>query len=161
MEGKKNFIYLFYEHVVADSDGSSLPDAKYYKCWHGSRRTFELTKTMWYSLTSTWQRLISISVYIHYLTSTFRYDRTFVIEIPSYAWAILSLQARNSLPTPFEVLITTASPEVSEVDVNIHLKSLKIPMASSGIQSAFEKQVSVSDFSYSPLPDSQTIHILP
>ena len=58
----------------------------------------------------------------------------------------LSLQARSSLPTPFEVLIATASPGISEADVSHHLKSLKIVLASSGIQSTFEKQVSVSTY---------------
>ena len=35
MDGKRNYIYLFYERVATDSDRSSLPDTKYYKCWHG------------------------------------------------------------------------------------------------------------------------------
>lgn len=52
MDGKKNFVYLFYEPVPTDHDGSSDPGTKYYKCWHGSRKTFKLTAGMKYSLKS-------------------------------------------------------------------------------------------------------------
>ncbi len=57
-----------------------------------------------------------------------------------------SLQARSTLPTPFEISIAMASPDISEADINTHLKSLKAKATTSTIQSAFEKQISVSTF---------------
>ena len=85
MDGKRNYIYLFYERVAADSDGSSLPDAKYYKCWHGPRKTFKLTKAMRYSLTSTSHFDYNYNFIYYRLTSIFRHDWPSVIEVSSDA----------------------------------------------------------------------------
>lgn len=52
MDKKKNFIYLFFELRECDDYGVSAPDAKFYKCWHGARQTFKLSKTMKASLKS-------------------------------------------------------------------------------------------------------------
>ena len=146
MAGKKNYIYAFFEPVKVDDNGRSEPDAQYYKCWHGSRKTFKLTKAMRYSLTSTFTisslpylTLITCSqllVMIGHLSSKF----------PAIYELYQSLQTRSTLPTPFEISIAMASPDVSEADINNHLKSLKAKATTSTIQSAFEKQVSVSTF---------------
>lgn len=53
MGNKKNYIYLFFELVAADHNGNSAPDTKYYKCWHGARQIFKVSKAMKYSVKST------------------------------------------------------------------------------------------------------------
>jgi hypothetical protein len=53
MGNKKNYIYLFFEPVAADHNGVSTPDTKYYKCWHGARQIFKVSKAMKYSVKST------------------------------------------------------------------------------------------------------------
>lgn len=136
---------MFFEPVKVDDGGKSDPD-EYYKCWHGSRKTFKLTKAMRYSLTSMFTVLLLLYVtlipfqklldMIGYLSSKF----------PTMYELYQSLQARRTLPTPFGISIAMASMEVSEANVNNHLKSLKAKSTASTIQSAFEKQVSVSTF---------------
>lgn len=54
-----------------------------------------------------------------------------------------SFKSRGSPPTPFEVKIAMASPDISETDVNLHLQSLSLGTTSK-IGEAFEKQVAVS-----------------
>ena len=54
MDKKKNLIYLFYEPVNVDSDGTSIPGNKYYKCFHGSRKTLKLTPGMKHNLKRMW-----------------------------------------------------------------------------------------------------------
>ncbi|KAF5366386.1 hypothetical protein D9758_009749 [Tetrapyrgos nigripes] len=39
-------IYLFYEEVPTDADGTTEPGTKYYKCWHGNRKVYKITKAM-------------------------------------------------------------------------------------------------------------------
>ncbi len=86
MAGKKNYIYAFYEPVKVDDNGRSEPDAQYYKCWHGSRKTFKLTKAMRYSLTSTFTILSLLHGLpdTYYLSTIVRYDRTLIIQVSSY-----------------------------------------------------------------------------
>jgi hypothetical protein len=52
MNGKKNYVYLFYEQVGADDNGNSQPGFKYYKCFHGQRKTYSLSPNMKHNLKS-------------------------------------------------------------------------------------------------------------
>lgn len=52
MDGKKNFIYLFYERVAADDGGVSQSNYKYYKCFHGQRKTYSVSPNMKHNLKS-------------------------------------------------------------------------------------------------------------
>jgi hypothetical protein len=54
-----------------------------------------------------------------------------------------SFTTRDSLPTPFEVKIACASKDISDEDIQKHLKSLQLDVAST-IQAAFNKQTMVS-----------------
>ncbi|SJL11777.1 uncharacterized protein ARMOST_15186 [Armillaria ostoyae] len=48
---KQNPIYLFYESVDVDANGSSgSPGDRHYKCYHGNRKVLTITKAMWSSL---------------------------------------------------------------------------------------------------------------
>ncbi|KAF5319077.1 hypothetical protein D9758_018663 [Tetrapyrgos nigripes] len=42
----QNPIYLFFEEVHSDVDGSKEEGVKYFKCWHGSQRVLKITKKM-------------------------------------------------------------------------------------------------------------------
>jgi len=52
MRGKKNYIYLFFEQVSADNQGQSLPKYKYFKCFHGWRKTYTISLNMKHSIKS-------------------------------------------------------------------------------------------------------------
>ncbi|KAM6493884.1 hypothetical protein JOM56_010245 [Amanita muscaria] len=122
MNGKKNYIYLFYERVAADNDGHSQTDFKYYKCFHGQRKTYTLSPNMKHNLKNM----------IHHLQNHF----------PSMYKLYTTLSERKTAPTPLEVLIATNSTIISEKDVNDYLKSLDI-ISQPTIQSAFDKQTAV------------------
>ncbi|CAA7268096.1 unnamed protein product [Cyclocybe aegerita] len=47
MAGKtSNPIYLFYKKVTTDADGTTGDGTKYFKCYHGTRKTVKITKGM-------------------------------------------------------------------------------------------------------------------
>jgi hypothetical protein len=49
--GKRNPIYLFYEPVAVNEKGEVGEEGdKHYKCYHGNRKTFTISKAMNYSL---------------------------------------------------------------------------------------------------------------
>ena len=51
VSGKRNPIYLFYEEVEVNEKGEVGEGGdKHYKCYHGNRKTFTITKAMNYSL---------------------------------------------------------------------------------------------------------------
>ena len=51
VSGKRNPIYLFYEEVKVNEQGEvGEAGDKHYKCYHGNRKTFTITKAMNYSL---------------------------------------------------------------------------------------------------------------
>jgi hypothetical protein len=52
MNGKRNYIYLFYERVDADDKGNSQAGYKYYKCFHGQRKTYAITPNMKHNIKS-------------------------------------------------------------------------------------------------------------
>jgi len=64
-------------------------------------------------------------------------------HFPSMYHLYRSFHIRKGLPTPFEVKIAAGSSDLSEEQVNEHLKSLKLESTST-IQSAFDKQTMVS-----------------
>lgn len=56
--GKRNPIYLFYEQVNINQNGEHGEEGdKHYKCYHGSRKTFTITKKMNSSLNGEFQPL--------------------------------------------------------------------------------------------------------
>ncbi|KAF4617983.1 hypothetical protein D9613_012957 [Agrocybe pediades] len=123
MDRKKNFVYLFYEPVTTDADGSVVPNAKYYKCFHGARATFKVTKGMRHSTKNM----------VNHLRSHF----------PAMHKLYHSFSNRNSLPTPFEIDIASASVPADSDEVTQHLKGLEIAREAT-IKAAFEKQVNAS-----------------
>lgn len=62
-------------------------------------------------------------------------------HFPAMYQLLMAFKSRP--PTPFEVQIAMASPDITSEDVNLHLRSLTLPTTST-IGSAFEKQVNVS-----------------
>ena len=64
-------------------------------------------------------------------------------KFPAMFQLYTCLSNREALPTPFEVKIACASKDISEENINKHLKALQLSTTSS-IQSAFEKQTTVS-----------------
>ena len=68
-------------------------------------------------------------------------------KFPAMFQLYTSLTNCESLPTPFEVKIASASKDISEDDINKHLKSLELSMVSS-IQAAFDKQTLVSLYQF-------------
>ncbi len=52
MNGKWNYIYLFYERVDADDKGNSQAGYKYYKCFHGQRKTYTISPNMKHNIKS-------------------------------------------------------------------------------------------------------------
>ncbi|KAF4620482.1 hypothetical protein D9613_001145 [Agrocybe pediades] len=123
MDGKKNFVYLFYEPVTTDADGSVVPNAKYYKCFHGARATFKVTKGMRHSTKNM----------VNHLRAHF----------PAMYKLYHSFSNRDSLPTPFEIDIASASVPTDSEEVTQHLKGLEIAQEAT-IKAAFEKQVNAS-----------------
>ena len=65
-------------------------------------------------------------------------------KFPAMFQLYTCLTNRETLPTPFEVKIACASKDISEEEVNKHLKTLQLSTTSS-IQNAFDKQTMVSD----------------
>jgi hypothetical protein len=48
--GRRNPIYLFFEDVAGNPDGSSEEGVKYWKCWLGNRKVLKVTRAMNYSI---------------------------------------------------------------------------------------------------------------
>jgi hypothetical protein len=83
-------------------------------------------------------------------------------KFPAMHQLYISLQSRDTLPTPFEIQIASGSSNISEKDINHHLKSLKITSTSSTINAAFDKQASVSEIPhlfFIPLTKDDTGHL--
>jgi hypothetical protein len=68
-------------------------------------------------------------------------------NFPAMSQLYTSFSTRKTPPTVFEIEIAAASKEVSEEDINQHLKSLDIAQKST-IQEAFEKQMTVCDIPF-------------
>ena len=67
-------------------------------------------------------------------------------KFPAMYQLYTCLTNRETLPTPFEVTIACASKDISEEDINKHLKTLQLTSSTmSSIQHAFDKQTMVSD----------------
>lgn len=142
MEKKKNYVYLFFELKEHDDHGISEPDSKYYKCWHGARQTFKISKTMKASVKSE-SDLIHIICHLYW--NWVDMVNHLKSKFPSMYQLYDSLQSRDPLPTPFEVKIALASKDITQDEINSHLKSLKIPASSGTIQGAFDRQTTVRE----------------
>lgn len=64
MQGKKNYIYLFFKQVSADDQDQSLPKYKYFKCFHGQQKTYTISPNMKHSIKS--KRCIVIIMLLAY-----------------------------------------------------------------------------------------------
>ncbi|KAF8154307.1 hypothetical protein B0H34DRAFT_818876 [Crassisporium funariophilum] len=114
---KRNPIYLFYEQVTQDGHGKSKPGSKYYKCYHGNRKTLVITKAMKGNLNGL----------IGHLK-----------HFPSMERLYLVLKSRSEPPTPNEIAITSGK---SPLDPKAEAKYLqRLETASENIQQAFEKR---------------------
>lgn len=144
MGNKRNFIYLFYELRTHDDHDKSEPQTKYYKCWHGARKTFKISKSMKHSVTSKSIRLF-ILAYIQsaYIQPFVDLVNHLMSKFPDMYQLYTSFQNRSTLPTPFEVKIALATKDLTEGEITQHLKSLKISSSSGTIQGAFDRQTAV------------------
>jgi hypothetical protein len=64
MKGKKNYIYLFYECVTTNDKGESRPGDKYYRCFHGQRKTYTVSPTMKHSTKSKHRLQLYLLIYV-------------------------------------------------------------------------------------------------
>lgn len=57
--GKRNPVYYFYEEIDVNKDGESgEPGDHHYKCYHGNRKVFTITKAMNSSLNGMFEYVI-------------------------------------------------------------------------------------------------------
>ncbi|KIL54477.1 hypothetical protein M378DRAFT_92476 [Amanita muscaria Koide BX008] len=120
LNGKRNFIYLFYERVSVDEKCNTQPGYKYYKCFHGQRKTYSVSPNMKHNIKNMIQHLQS--------------------HFPAMYKLYTILSSRKTPPTPFEVLIATKSSAVQEKEVTDYLQSLDISSQPT-IQNAFNNQM--------------------
>jgi hypothetical protein len=84
--GKRNPIYLFYEQVMVNEKGEVGEEGdKHYKCYHGRRKTFTISKVMNYSLNG---MFLQRNIYNSHLTISLRVNRSFEEYVPAYVPAI-------------------------------------------------------------------------
>ncbi|KAF8071963.1 hypothetical protein FPV67DRAFT_1412468, partial [Lyophyllum atratum] len=122
VSGKRNPIYLFYEEVLVNEKGEVGKEGdKHYKCYHGNRATFTISKAMNYSLNGL----------TGHLKSTFK---------PMYQlYLVLYARSRDGIqPTPEEVLYASGQ---QAFDPSIHAEYIqKLDAQAAGIKEAFAKQ---------------------
>ncbi|KAF8152347.1 hypothetical protein B0H34DRAFT_664204, partial [Crassisporium funariophilum] len=114
--GKRNPIYLFYEEVKVNENGEVGEEGdKHYKCYHGNRKTFTISKRMNYSLNG------------------FTFKPTYQLYLVLYS------RSRNGVqPSPEEVLY--ASGKMS-FDASVHNQYIKtLDAQAAGIKEAFARQ---------------------
>ncbi|KAF8065125.1 hypothetical protein FPV67DRAFT_1418769, partial [Lyophyllum atratum] len=114
---KRNPIYLFYEQVTRDAHGKSESGSKYYKCYHGNRKTLVITKAMKGNLNGLMGHLK---------------------HFPSMEHLYQVLKSRSEPPTPNEIAIASGKSPLDPKAEAEYLRQLET--ASENIQRAFEKQ---------------------
>ncbi|TDL19648.1 hypothetical protein BD410DRAFT_841993 [Rickenella mellea] len=116
---KHNPIYHFYENVPNNAEGKPGQDGdKHYRCYHGSRKIFTITKAM----------CTSLNGLIGHLKTTF----------PLHYRLYKVLKARNGPPTMEELLFAANKKTMDASVAATYLQSLE--HASNNLVKAFEKQ---------------------
>jgi hypothetical protein len=140
MSGKRNPIYLFYEEVKVNENGEAGEEGdKHYKCYHGNRKTFTISKKMNYSLNGIFLKLIKTFNYLMWvvlgltghLKSTFK---------PMYQlYLVLYSRSHNGVqPSPEEVLYASGK---KPFDASVHDKYIEtLDAQAAGIKEAFARQ---------------------
>ncbi|KAJ3517257.1 hypothetical protein NLJ89_g623 [Agrocybe chaxingu] len=120
MAGKtSNPIYLFYEKVTTDADGTTSDGTKYFKCYHGTRKTVKITKGMKGSLNNLVGHL----------------QRSF----PAHHRLYEVLAKRGSPPTKEEIEIASGKKRMDDALVKKYLNELET--ISKNIREMFEQQL--------------------
>ena len=104
--GPTNPIYLFYEEVSINANNvRGNPGDKFYKCYHGQRKTLTITKAMRSSLNGK-------SIHMHIITSETQYISIGLIghlktHFPAMYRLFLVLKDRDEPPTEDEIAIAS------------------------------------------------------